>query len=123
VRARLTFASGDMFEEVPAGDTFLLRSIVHDWDDSRAIRVLANCRARLEGTGRVLCVDNVLPPLGDTGASGTKLLDLLMLVSLPGRERVEAEWRALFQAAGLALDSVTPINPPSAECIIAGLPR
>ena len=49
--------------------------------------------------GRVLCVNNVLPPMGDTSCGGTKLLDLLMMVSLPGRERTEAEWRALYGAA------------------------
>ena len=67
-------------------------------------------------------MDNVLPPLGDTGASGSKLLDLLMLVSLPGRERTEAEWCTLFAAAGLALESMTRLNPPSVEYVIVGVP-
>jgi hypothetical protein len=124
VRARLAFVAGDMFVDVPVGDTFLLRSIIHDWDDARCVQALRNCRRRLEAGGRVLCVDNVLPPLGDTGAGGAKLLDLLMLVSLPGRERTEPEWRTLLDAAGLALASVTPIGPPgSAECVVTGLPR
>jgi SAM-dependent methyltransferase len=122
IRARLRFEAGDMFDDVPAGDTFLLRSIVHDWDDERAARVLRNCRTRLAPGGRILCVDNVLPPLGDTGASGTKLLDLLMLVSLPGRERTEAEWCTLFAAAGLALESMTRLTPPSVEYVIVGVP-
>jgi SAM-dependent methyltransferase len=122
IRARLRFEAGDMFDEVPTGDTFLLRSIIHDWDDERAERVLRNCRARLLPGGRILCVDNVLPPLGDTGASGTKLLDLLMLVSLPGRERTEPEWRALFAAAGLGLESLIRLNPLSVECLIVGAP-
>ena len=45
-----------------------------------------------------------------------------MLVSLPGRERTEAEWRALFAAAGLALESMTRLNPPSVEYLIVGVP-
>jgi predicted O-methyltransferase YrrM len=126
VRARLSLVAGDMFAEVPAADTYLLKAIVHDWDDERCRRVLANCRARLAAGGRVLCVDNVLPPLGDTGAGGAKLLDMLMMVSLPGKERTAAEWHALFAAAGLRVESVRGIGsaarPGSAESIVVGVP-
>lgn len=85
--------------------------------------MLQNCRAALPAGGRVVCVDNVLPPMGDTGCSSTKLLDMLMMVSLPGRERTAAEWRRLFDAAGLALASITPINPRSGESVIEGVAR
>jgi hypothetical protein len=60
--------------------------------------------------------------MGDTGGAGTKLLDMLMMVSLPGKERTEAEWRALYEAAGLRLTSITLINPRSGESIIQGVP-
>jgi hypothetical protein len=63
---------------------------IHDWDDASCVRLLDNCRARLPAHGRVVCIDKVLPPMGDTSASGAKLLDMLMLVSLPGKERTEA---------------------------------
>jgi hypothetical protein len=109
-----------MFADVPAGDCYVLKAIVHDWDDLRARRVLENCRARLAPGGRVLCVDNVLPAMGDASCAGTKLLDMLMMVSLPGRERTEAEWRALYAAAGLRLTAITLINPRSGESIIQG---
>jgi SAM-dependent methyltransferase len=122
LRARLTFVAGDMFAEVPAGDTYLLKAIIHDWDDDHAVRVLSNCHARLPDGGRVICSDNVLPPVGDTGASGTKLLDMLMMVSGPGKERTEQEWRALYAAAGLSLASITQVSPQSAECLIEGSP-
>ena len=122
MRARLSFVAGDMFADVPAADTYVVKTVMHDWDDASCVRMLKNCRARLAEGGRILGVDNVLPPMGDTGASGTKLLDLLMLVSLPGRERTEAEWRALFAAAGLALESMTRLNPPSVEYLIVGVP-
>jgi hypothetical protein len=123
VRARLSFVSGDMFTDVPPGDVYVLRRIIHDWDDQHVLRVLRNCRARLPEDGRLLCVDNVLPPLGDTGCSGTKLLDMLMMVSLPGKERTEPEWRALYEAAGLAVRSITRINPRSGESIVEGVIR
>src|SRR4030095_12562297 len=101
LRRRLSFTAGDMFAEVPAADTYIVKTVMHNWDDERCQRLLGNCRARLQRNGRILGVDNVLPPLGDIGASGAKLLDILMMVSLLGRERTEAEWRALYRAAGL----------------------
>lgn len=117
----VAFVAGDMFAEVPPADTYVLKKVLHDWDDARAIAVLRNCRARMPRDGRVLAVDNVLPPMGDTSAAGTKLLDMLMLVSLPGKERTEAEWRALYDAAGLAVASIRVINPRSGESIIEGI--
>src|SRR5262245_8540968 len=122
VQSRLSFVAGDMFADVPVADTYMVKTVMHDWDDERCVRLLANCRARLQGDGRILGVDNVLPPMGDTGASGTKLLDMLMMLSLPGKERPEAEWRALYAAAGLRLTAIVPTNPRSVECIIEGRP-
>ena len=60
--------------------------------------------------------------MGDTSCSGTKLLDMLMMVSLPGKERTEAEWRALYEAAGLRVETITLVNPRSGESIIGGAP-
>lgn len=122
VRSRLSFVVGDMFADVPPADTYLVKKIMHDWDDAQCVRILRNCRGRLAAGGRILGVDNVVPPMGDTGASSTKLLDMLMMVLLPGKERTEAEWRALYAAAGLRVTSITPINPRSVECIIEGVP-
>ena len=65
--------------------------------------------------------DKVLPPMGDTGASGAKLLDMLMMVSLPGKERSEAEWRALYDRAGLRVASITVVNPRSGESLVQGV--
>lgn len=76
------------------------------------------CAARLPADGRVLCIDRVLPPRGDTGASGAKLLDMLLMVSPPGPERMDAEWRALYAQAGLR---AAAINPRSAECLVEGV--
>jgi hypothetical protein len=121
VLARLTFVAGDMFAEVPPGDVYVLKTVIHDWDDDRCVQVLRNCRARLPADGRIVCVDKVLPPMGDSSATGAKLLDMLMLVSPPGKERTEAEWRALFERAGLRVASLTAINPRSADCVVEGV--
>jgi len=121
VLARLSFVGGDMFREVPSADTYVLRAIVHDWDDASVLRVLDHCRAGLAAGGRVISVDNVLPPLGDTGCSSTKFLDMLMMVSLPGQERTEAEWRSLYGRANLRVTSIRVINPRSGESLIEGV--
>ena len=123
IRSRLTFVGGDMFVAVPPGDTYVLKTIIHDWDDASCVRVLRHCLAQLPEGGRVVCADKILPPMGDTGASGSKLLDMLMMVSLPGKERTEAEWRALYHAAGLAVTSIAVVNPRSGESLIEGVPR
>jgi hypothetical protein len=122
VRARLEFAGGDMFADVPQGDAYLLSGILHDWDDGRCLRVLRNCRTRIARGGRIFAIDSVLPPLGDTSATSAKLLDLLMMVSLPGKERTEAEWRALYDGAGLEIVSITTLDPQSRSSLVEGTP-
>jgi SAM-dependent methyltransferase len=121
VLERVTFVGGDMFADVPPGDVYVLKTVIHDWDDARCVQVLQRCRARLPAAGRIICADKVLPPMGDTGASGSKLLDLLMMVSLPGKERTEAQWRVLYEQAGLRVASITVVNPRSGESIVEGV--
>ena len=118
VLSRVTFVPGDMFDDVPAGDLYVLKTVIHDWDD-----VLEKCRDRLPEGGRVVCADKVLPPMGDTSCSGTKLLDMLMMVSLLGKERTEVEWRSLYERADLAVTSIVTVNPRSGESIIEGARR
>ncbi len=118
--ARMEFAGGDMFESVPAGDVFVLKHIIHDWDDRRCQELLANCAASMSEGGRVICVDVVLPPMGDTGAVAGKLLDLDMMVFIPGMERTETQWRELYASVGLEIVSITPIQDNFGTSIIEG---
>ncbi len=100
---------GNFFESVPAGgDAYIMASIIHDWDDERAIAILKNCRLALSGRERLLLVEMVIPP-GDAPFFG-KLLDLEMLVVAGGRERTEAEYRALLAAADFRLTRVVPTH-------------
>jgi len=104
---RCELVPGNFFEAVPeGGDLYLLRHIIHDWDDERSRTILANVRAALPETGRVLVAECVLPR-GNT-ESFAKWLDLTMMVLPGGRERTEAEYRDLFRAAGLELTRVVP---------------
>jgi hypothetical protein len=106
--ARREFMAGDFFASVPAGgDLYLLKKIIHDWDDERAQLILTNCRNAMSSTARLLLIEPVIPPGNDP--SFNKLLDLLMLVwTSGGRERTESEHRALLASAGLSLNRVIP---------------
>ena len=93
------FVAGSFFETAPAGDTYVLSRIVHDWDDERAAALLSTIRAAARPGARVLIADAVVESGNEPG--GQKWLDLLMLVLAGGRERTEIQWRALLEAAGL----------------------
>ena len=110
VAERCTLAAGDWFESVPAGaDAYVTKGCIHDWDDEDAVRILANFRAAMNGTSKVLVIDNVIQP-GNEPAWG-KLLDIEMLV-IGGLERTEQEFASLFARAGLKLSRVVPTACP-----------
>jgi len=110
-----------MFDAVPPADVYIMKHIIHDWDDERCIRLLRNCHRSMQGDGRVICVDTVLPPMGDASSATAKLLDLHMMVLIPGKERTQAQWQALYQAAGLQIRSITPIQDNFGTSIIEGV--
>jgi hypothetical protein len=104
---RCRAVGGDFFQEVPTGgDAYLLRHIIHDWDDERSLTILRNIRAALPAAGRVLIVESVIPP--GNGPFFGKMLDLTMLVIPGGQERTEEEYRGLLARAGLRLSRVVP---------------
>jgi hypothetical protein len=103
---RWTTAEGSFFDSIPPGDVLMLKLILHDWEDDQCRTVLRNCRTALNPGGRVLVVDAVLPE-GDTPHRG-KALDLMMMTSLGGRERTEADFTRLLADAGLRLERVIP---------------
>ncbi|MCL6436384.1 MAG: methyltransferase [Leptolyngbyaceae cyanobacterium HOT.MB2.61] len=108
VANRIQLATGSFFESVPAGaDAYMLKHIIHDWDDERSITILKNCHQAMADNGRVLVMEQVIPP-GNAPFLG-KLLDVNMLVMCPGgKERTEVEYRALFEAAGFRLTRIVP---------------
>jgi hypothetical protein len=97
--------------------------IIHDWDDARCVALLRNCCERLTSGGCVLCVDAVLPPLGDTADAPGKLLDVNMMLVLKGKERTRAEWEAPYTEAGLKLHDVIPIPDTFNTCVVEGRKR
>jgi len=122
--ARCQALGGDFFAAVPSGgDAYLLKHVIHDWDDERATTILRNCRRAMAATGTVLIVEGIYPPRVDESLAsrGAAANDVNMLVNTGGRQRSEEEFRSLFAAAGFALTRIvpTPIN----VSVIEGIPR
>ena len=116
--ARCGVVGGDFFTGVPSGgDCYLLKHIIHDWDDERSAVILRHCRQAMNAGGKVLVVEGVMPP--GNAPSNSKLWDVVMLaLTVGGRERTEEEYAALFNKAGLALSRVVPT--PAVVSIVEG---
>ncbi len=100
--------SGDFFAYVPEADLYLLKFILHDWNDERCVRILENCRRAMRRGGRVIVVEMLLGEIGEPGPG--PIFDLLMMVILSGRERSLNEYRALLERAGLRLEKNSPTS-------------
>jgi hypothetical protein len=112
-RPRVAFETGDFFKSVPAGgDLYLLKHIMHDWDDARCAQILGNVRAAMAPGATVVIVEMLVPE--DGTPSPAILLDLNMLVMLPGRERTATEMSTLLGNAGFAVQRVVPTHSPFA---------
>lgn len=103
---------GDFFESVPDGaDAYLMANVLHDWDDARAVRILASCRRAMAPDGRVLIVERLIPD-DPAEAIPTLLSDFNMLVLTGGRERTNAEYGELLAAADLRAGAIVPVAFP-----------
>eukprot|EP00026_Physarum_polycephalum_P012046 Phypoly_transcript_12312.p1 GENE.Phypoly_transcript_12312~~Phypoly_transcript_12312.p1 ORF type:complete len:342 (+),score=44.39 Phypoly_transcript_12312:86-1111(+) len=109
VKSRFEYASGNFFESVPHGaDVYLLKSIIHDWEEAKAIQILKTLRSALPDHGKIVLVEQILKETGDVAGA---LLDLHMMVILNSRERTEAEYRKLLDKAELTLSRVVALSP------------
>lgn len=118
--SRVEFVGGNMFDGVPGAEVYILKHIIHDWDDTYCIKLLRNCHSAMVGDGRVICVDAVLPPMGDTSGTFAKFLDINMLVFHAGKERTREQWEKLYNAAGFRIASITPLNDNFGTSIVEG---
>lgn len=112
VTGRVSFAEGSFFESVPAGaDLYLLKSIIHDWDDEHAVAILKTCREAMNGHARLVLVERTLPEgAPDEHDMPGLMSDLHMMVMLGGRERTTSEYGGLFKDAGLRLTRDVPMS-------------
>lgn len=103
---RWAVVAGDFFDEVPAGDFYALKNILHDWSDEECVRILGCVRRAVRPGGRVAVVDVVLPPANEPHLG--KLQDVFMLLLFTGRERTRAEFEDLLSRAGFRITRVVP---------------
>ena len=110
VADRARFTGGSFFDPIPPGaDGYMLKSIIHDWDDDEAVQILKNCAAAAGREGRVLVMDRIAPELAGTDPADVVTFqgDLMMLTANGGMERTLKQFQAIYDAAGLSLDGVT----------------
>jgi hypothetical protein len=120
---RCAVVGGSFFESVPAGaDAYLLKHVIHDWDDEQAAQILANCRAVVPEEGRLLIVEGVYPARIDRSleSKGAAANDVNMLVCTGGRQRSEAEFESILASAGFRLSRIVPTLAPVS--VIEGAP-
>jgi hypothetical protein len=120
VTERCETIGGDFFKSVPAGgDAYIMKHIIHDWNDEQCITILQNCREAMTEGGKVLVVEMVIPEGNEP--SPAKFLDLQMLQYLPGCERTEKEYSELFDKARLKLTRIVSTMSPFS--IIEGISK
>lgn len=106
---RVEIQTGSFFEQVPAADVLMMKSVLHDWNDEKCQVILGHCRKAMQPASRLLIVDMVIASPADlTGA----FYDLHMQVLLGGRERTENEFSLLLKAAGLKLNRIISTKSP-----------
>jgi hypothetical protein len=124
VEDRCEVVEGDFFDTVPAGaDAYIMKSVIHDWDDERCITILSNCRQTMKRDGKVLVVEPVVPETVKPSFAllGVMMSDLNMLVNTGGKERTEEEFAALLRAADLEPTGVSRVPKPSTLSVIEGV--
>lgn len=119
LKDRCRAEGGNFFQAVPAGgDAYMMKHIIHDWNDTDCATILRHCRSVIPATGRLLVIDMVVPPGDEPHPS--KLLDLEMMAIASGQERTEDEFRRLFAGAGFQLTRIVSTKSP--VCVVEGVP-
>jgi O-methyltransferase domain/Dimerisation domain len=112
---RCELIASDIFQSVPeGGDAYVLKWIIHDWNDEQSLTILKNCRQAMAADGKLLLIESVIFPGNEPAFA--KFMDLNMLVMTGGRERTESQYRELLAAAGFELTRI--VQTPSPFCVI-----
>ncbi|HEX8177061.1 MAG TPA: methyltransferase [Pyrinomonadaceae bacterium] len=112
---RCEAVGGNFFESVPeGGDAYIMKHIIHDWEDKEAVAILKNCRKAIKEGGKVILIESVVPAGNEPSLA--KFGDLVMMLIPGGRERTAEEFGALFEAAGFRLERIIPTESPM--CVI-----
>lgn len=107
----ISYVPGDFFREVPAGgDVYLLKSVLHNWDEKNCISILQNCRQAMSTDARLLIIERIIPD--ENEKSEAKLFDINMLVMTGGQERTVEEYKKMLKKAVFNLLNVVPTSSP-----------
>ncbi len=109
VSERVTVKSGDFFENVPEADVLMMKHIIHDWNDNKALKILQNCNKVMDSDTKLLIIERVLDGENDMGSL---FLDLHMQVMNGSKERSADEFEVLLLKAGLKLNRIIPTQSP-----------
>lgn len=111
---RSTIVGGSFFDRLPeGGDAYVLRRVIHDWEDEDALKILRNVRSAITTSGKLLIIEGLI----DSPTNPVGLMDIMMLV-LGGRERTQDDFRKLVQIAGFTLNRIFPAGAYSLlECV------
>jgi hypothetical protein len=108
---RCQVVGGDFFKGVPPADSYVMKSIIHDWDDARSIAILKNCASAMRSRdGKVILLEMLIGAANEPGLA--KWIDIEMLAVAAGRERTEGEYAELLSKAGLRLARVVHTASP-----------
>ena len=122
LQSRCEAVAGDIFKEVPPGaDAYIIKHVIHDWNDERATAILRNVHRAMPAHGKLLLAEGVYPARIDQSDSGRGAAanDVNMLVCTGGRQRSEAEFRSLYAASGFRVTSIVPT--PARLSVIEGV--
>lgn len=109
---RCTKVGGSFFESVPKGaNAYMLKSIIHDWNDEEAVTILKNCRQAMKDDAKILLIEPILPEKVDEFSLAVEM-DLGMLLVLNGRERTGLEYKNLLAQSGFELSRIIPFMEP-----------
>lgn len=125
VAGRSRIQTGDFFTEVPAGaDAYLLKSVIHDWDDVKCREILTRCRQAMHPDSMLYLIEPIMPDVIDTGpvVAAMTMSDLNMLVCTGGGERTQGEFHALLSDSGLMQIDLTTCSPRNGYSVIRAIP-
>jgi hypothetical protein len=95
---RCTYVPGDMFQAVPPADAYMVKRVLHDWNDAEGLQILSTMHRAAPQHGRVLITERIVP--GPDTPHFSKLFDIHMLIVSTGRERTLEEYAGLLEGAG-----------------------
>jgi hypothetical protein len=107
---RSTAVPSNFFEHVPTADLYLLKHVLHDWNDDESVSILKRCRESIRPGGKIMVIEILLGEVGEPALG--PLMDLNMMIMCTGRERALDEYRGLIEKAGFRFSKVKPIRPP-----------